>query len=111
MNINRFALLFAAIILITTVKVNAQTNTGTVERRQNTKKIIPGADQTNLYIDYLKGKNIGMVINQTSVIGTHLTPSVDTLLKLGVTIKKIFGPEHGFRGNASDGATINDSVD
>ena len=79
--------------------------------REFAKKIIPGADQTNLYLNYLKGKNIGMVINQTSVIGNKLTPSVDSLLKLGINIKKIFGPEHGFRGNASNGATVNDSLD
>lgn len=76
-----------------------------------TERIIPGADQTQLYVDYLKGKNIGMVVNQTSVIGPQLTPSVDSLLNLGISIKKIFGPEHGFRGNASNGATVNDSTD
>ena len=75
------------------------------------QKIITGADQVNLYIDYLKGRNIGMVINQTSVIGKNLTLSVDTLLKLGIHIKKIFGPEHGFRGNASNGAEVNSSID
>ena len=78
---------------------------------QFAKKIIPGADQTNLYLNYLKDKNIGMVVNQTSIIGDKLTPSVDSLLKLGISIKKIFGPEHGFRGNASNGATVNDSTD
>src|ERR1700748_463666 len=79
----------------------------------NPKKaeIITGADQTDLYIDYLKGKNIGMVINQTSVIGKNLTLSVDSLLKLGVAVKKIFGPEHGFRGNVSNGAEVNDATD
>jgi uncharacterized protein YbbC (DUF1343 family) len=78
---------------------------------QYAKKIIPGADQTNLYLNYLQGKNIGMVVNQTSVIGDKLTSSVDSLLKSGINIKKIFGPEHGFRGNASNGATVNDSTD
>ena len=73
--------------------------------------IITGADQTELYLDYFKGKNIGMVVNQTSVIGKNLVPSADSLLKLGVKIKKVFGPEHGFRGNASDGAKINDDTD
>jgi uncharacterized protein YbbC (DUF1343 family) len=38
-------------------------------------------------------------------------PLVDSLLKLGITIKKIYGPEHGFRGNASNGATIGDTTD
>jgi uncharacterized protein YbbC (DUF1343 family) len=80
----------------------------TTKERQ---KIITGADQTNLYVNYLKGKSIGMVVNQTSVIGKNLTLSVDSLLKLGITIKKVFGPEHGFRGNASNGAEINNSID
>jgi uncharacterized protein YbbC (DUF1343 family) len=74
-------------------------------------KIITGADQTYFYLDYLKGKNIGMVINQTSVIGANLTLSVDSLLELGITVKKIFGPEHGFRGNAGNGAEVNSSID
>jgi len=72
---------------------------------------LPGADQTQLYVDYLKGKNIGMVLNQTSVIGPNHTSSLDSLVKLGVHIAKIFGPEHGFRGTASNGATVNDTVD
>lgn len=75
------------------------------------KPIIPGADRTGLYLNYLKGKNIGMVINETSVMGKNLTLSVDSLLKLGISVKKIFGPEHGFRGTASNGANVGDSVD
>jgi uncharacterized protein YbbC (DUF1343 family) len=74
-------------------------------------EIITGADQTSLYVDYLRGKNIGMVINQTSVIGKNLTLSIDSLLKLGITVKKIYGPEHGFRGDASNGADVSNSVD
>lgn len=74
-------------------------------------EIIPGADQTNLYINYLKGKNVGMVINQTSVIGKSHILSVDSLLRLNIAIKKIFGPEHGFRGNASNGSAVNNSID
>src|ERR1700744_745436 len=80
-------------------------------QKSSSAKIIPGADQTTLYLNRLKGKNIGMVVNQTSVIGEGLMPSVDSLLKRGINIKKIFGPEHGFRGNASNGATVDDSVD
>jgi uncharacterized protein YbbC (DUF1343 family) len=75
------------------------------------KKITPGADQTSLYVGYLKSKNIGMVVNPTSVIGSQLTLAVDSLLKLGITIKKIFGPEHGFRGDASNGAVVDNTTD
>jgi len=73
------------------------------------KPIITGADQTSEYLKYLKGKRVAMVVNQTSIIGK--TPSVDSLLALGVNIVKIFGPEHGFRGNASNGAKVSDEKD
>lgn len=72
-------------------------------------RIQTGADQINRYLPYLKGKRIGMVVNQTSIIGTQ--PSVDSLLSLGVQLVKIFGPEHGFRGNASNGAKVADELD
>ncbi|MEX8548764.1 MAG: exo-beta-N-acetylmuramidase NamZ domain-containing protein [Mucilaginibacter sp.] len=70
-----------------------------------------GADQTQLYLPLLKGKNVGMVVNQTSVIGSKNVSSVDSLLKRGIKIKRVFGPEHGFRGNASNGAKVGDEVD
>lgn len=73
------------------------------------KEIIPGADQTEKYLPYLSGKKIGMVVNPSSRIGN--TASVDSLKTLGVNIVKIFGPEHGFRGDASNGAKVDDSVD
>ncbi|MFD2288519.1 DUF1343 domain-containing protein [Pedobacter petrophilus] len=68
-----------------------------------------GAEQTEIYLRMLEGKRVGMVVNPTSVIGTQT--SVDSLVKLGVKIQKIFGPEHGFRGDASAGVHVNDSVD
>ncbi|MEN0053744.1 MAG: DUF1343 domain-containing protein [Mucilaginibacter sp.] len=73
------------------------------------KELITGADQTEKYLPYLNGKKIGMVVNPSSQIGDK--PSVDSLKSLGVNIVKIFGPEHGFRGDASNGAHVDDSVD
>jgi len=68
-----------------------------------------GAEQTELYLSLLKGKRVAVLANQTSIIGkSHL---VDSLQKLGVNIVKVFGPEHGFRGNASAGAKIADEKD
>jgi uncharacterized protein YbbC (DUF1343 family) len=75
----------------------------------NNENIVTGADQTEAYLSYLKGKRVGMVVNNTSIIGN--TPSVDSLQALGVNIVKVFGPEHGFRGDASAGAKVDDSVD
>ena len=72
-------------------------------------KIITGADQTEKYLPYLKGKKIGLVANPTSIIGKTL--SLDSLFALKVNIVKVFGPEHGFRGNASAGVKVDNSVD
>lgn len=74
-----------------------------------TGAIKTGAEQTEKYLPYLKGKRVAMLANQTSVIGkTHL---VDSLKALGVNIVKVFGPEHGFRGQASAGAHVADETD
>jgi uncharacterized protein YbbC (DUF1343 family) len=70
---------------------------------------VTGADQISEYIPYLKGKKVGIVINQTSIIGSK--PMVDSLVALGVNVVAIFGPEHGFRGTASNGDKVSDSVD
>lgn len=68
-----------------------------------------GAEQTEKYIPSLKGKNVAILANQTSVIGqVHL---VDSLLSRGINIKKVFGPEHGFRGNTSAGISVTDEKD
>src|SRR5688500_8438991 len=68
-----------------------------------------GAEQTNEYVPYLKGKRVAILANLTSIIGkTHL---VDSLKTLGVNIVKVFGPEHGFRGNASAGDEVSDEID
>lgn len=68
-----------------------------------------GAAQTELYLPMLKGKNVALVVNQTSTIGKiHL---LDTLLSLGVKVVKVFAPEHGFRGDADAGQTIYNGCD
>jgi uncharacterized protein YbbC (DUF1343 family) len=80
-----------------------------LEDKADGKKILTGAEQTDKYLPILKGKRIAIMANQTSIIGkTHL---VDSLEKLGVNIVKVFGPEHGFRGNASAGTAVTDEVD
>ena len=72
-------------------------------------RIIPAAERINVYLPLIKGKRIGIFANQTSMVGnTHL---VDTLKKLGIDIKVIFGPEHGFRGTASAGEEVGNYTD
>lgn len=73
------------------------------------REILTGAEQVDKYLPYLKDKRVAIMANPTSIIGkTHL---VDSLEKLGVNIVKVFGPEHGFRGNASAGIHVADEVD
>ncbi|MGZ5281230.1 MAG: exo-beta-N-acetylmuramidase NamZ family protein [Bacteroidia bacterium] len=72
-------------------------------------QITPGADQISKYLPLLAQKRVGLIVNQTSVVGkTHL---LDTLLALKVNVKKVFAPEHGFRGDFSAGATVKDAKD
>ena len=73
------------------------------------KPIITGADQTSRYLPLLKGKRVGILGNPTAIIGSRSL--VDSLHDLNITIKAIFGPEHGFRGKASNGAKVADEID
>lgn len=73
------------------------------------QSIIPGAERIETYLPMLKGKSVAVFANQTSMVkNSHL---VDTLVKLGINIVKIFGPEHGFRGDADAGEHVGDTKD
>ncbi len=68
-----------------------------------------GAEQMDAYLPMLQGKRIAIVGNQSSLVGdVHL---VDTLLRYGVEIVKIFSPEHGFRGDHDAGAYVQNTAD
>jgi uncharacterized protein YbbC (DUF1343 family) len=70
---------------------------------------VVGAAQFAHYLPQLKNKRVGLVVNQTSVVGqTHL---VDSLLAKNINITKIFAPEHGFRGDHDAGAHVKNAVD
>ena len=71
--------------------------------------VVPGAEQLDEYLPLLKGKKVGIMGNQTSMVGDkHL---VDALLENGVDLKFAFAPEHGFRGNIERGENVNNDVD
>ena len=71
--------------------------------------IIVGSEIFDEYLPMIKEKRIAIIGNQTSRVGTiHL---VDTLLSLGIDVKKVFAPEHGFRGNADAGEKVSDGKD
>lgn len=86
---------FTAILVFISISILAQ--------------VTPAAERMQVYLPLIKGKKVGVFANHTSMVGnTHL---VDTLLKLGIDVKLIFGPEHGFRGNADAGEKIGNYKD
>ena len=100
------------ILLLTNLYLKAQDkqrkgsySAGSVEKTE----IKTGAENMQQYLPLLKGKRVAVFANHTSLVGkVHL---VDTLVRRGVDIRVIFGPEHGFRGNADAGEKIDTYTD
>jgi uncharacterized protein YbbC (DUF1343 family) len=68
-----------------------------------------GAERTELYLPEIRNKNVGLLVNHTSLTDSmHL---VDFLLAQKLDIKRIFAPEHGFRGKADAGELVKDDID
>jgi uncharacterized protein YbbC (DUF1343 family) len=81
-------------------------NTGQTEKSES---VITGAAQTEVWFPLVKNKRIALIANQTSIVGDqHL---VDTIFNSGLNLVRIFGPEHGFRGDAADGVWIENQPD
>jgi len=80
------------------------------------ENIVVGANQTEKYLNLLKGKTIAIAANNTSVIfksddNKSYQHLVDSLLSLDIKIDKIFAPEHGLRGVIDAGEIIKNGVD
>lgn len=109
-------ILFFAITLISCGAKNNKdkelSKSNLLENKVETK-IIPAANLTENYLPMLKGKNVGIVANQTSVIfkGETNVHLVDSLLNLDINVTKVFAPEHGFRGKADAGEHVADGID
>ncbi len=76
--------------------------------------VIVGANQISKYENHIKNKRIGVVANHTSVIfkkNLSYTHLIDSLIKLDFDVRKVFAPEHGFRGTEPNGADIEDETD
>ncbi|MBL7886921.1 MAG: DUF1343 domain-containing protein [Flavobacterium sp.] len=82
----------------------------TPSKPQPTANIIVGADNYDVYLPMLADKKVGVVTNPTSILNdkTHL---VDYLVARKIDVKKIYAPEHGFRGTADAGELIKDGKD
>ena len=108
MNLLKYILL-AALFSISQLSVAQISNGIVAERIIYPDNIQVGAQRTEVYLPLLKNKAVAIVTNQTGTLGkTHL---VDSLLSLGVNIKKVMSPEHGFRGQAAAGEHVNSGKD
>src|SRR5690606_28119720 len=88
-----------------------ETSSGT--QGEPPEEIVVAANRTEVYLPLLQGKKVGVVANPTTVIfhkGGH-THLVDSLLSLGIDVRMVFAPEHGFRGTADAGEHLQDGVD
>jgi uncharacterized protein YbbC (DUF1343 family) len=95
--------------IITTITVLSLLTGQGCSAEKSDNKLLTGAERLSEYLPLIKGKTVALVANQTSMVGeTHL---VDTLISLGVNIKVIFAPEHGFRELADDGQMISSGTD
>jgi uncharacterized protein YbbC (DUF1343 family) len=115
--------------LISCAQKAQKTKSEIINSEQNSKnlKIITGAENTDKYLNLLLGKNIAIVANQTSVLSilqrAEVSPNVMGSKKMqqhlvdflhnynGINVKKVFAPEHGFRGKEDAGADVKDGVD
>ena len=96
---------FLLILIIISSGCDAQKQ----KNQESVNSITVGAEQLNDYLPLLKGKKVALLANHSSLVGkTHL---VDTLLGHKVNIVKVFAPEHGFRGDRPDGATVDNTKD
>jgi len=105
--VNLFFIVFI-VLAITAPSVGCQLS-GIEGSRTVTDTITPAADQLDAYLPFLKGKKVGLLGNQTSIVGReHL---VDVLLENEVDLKFAFAPEHGFRGEIERGEKVSNEVD
>lgn len=96
------------LFLLYTGSLNSQTSRGHYTRSGN-HAVMAGAERLEQYLPMLQNKKVGVFANHTSMVGKiHL---VDTLKKRGVNVTVIFGPEHGFRGNADAGEKVGNYID
>ncbi|TAF68000.1 MAG: DUF1343 domain-containing protein [Cytophagales bacterium] len=102
---------FASFWVFFIAKSTEKTQNIIIEKKQDTiLNVLVGATQMQEYLPKLQGKNVALVVNNTALFpnGTHL---VDTLLALKVNVRKVFAPEHGFRGNIDAGETVQNMQD
>ncbi len=104
-----YKLCFLLLFIHFTFKTVAQGIVSVDNKTKTSADLTVGAERTSEYVPLLKGKRVAVVANQSSNIkNVHL---VDSLISLGIIIKKVFCPEHGFRGTVDAGERVKSETD
>ncbi|GAA4515288.1 MULTISPECIES: exo-beta-N-acetylmuramidase NamZ domain-containing protein [Sphingobacterium] len=88
-----------------------KSKSATTAYSSESNKVITGADQVSSYLPLLKGKRVGLMGNQTSIVGDNKEHLVDVLLREGIDLRFAFAPEHGFRGDVERGEKVSNEYD
>ena len=81
------------------------------EQNSQELTLLTGADQLDEYLPLLEGKKVGLMGNQTSIVGEDQKHLVDVLFDENVDLRFAFAPEHGFRGKVERGEKVSNEVD
>lgn len=131
---NTFLFFFAIAFTSLSFNVNAQSKSKVESQKSIAleKYLKTGADQSEIYLPLLKDKKVGVLTNQTGIVNFDLKYEnegihphdlktatisfkkihlVDFLIEKNINLKKIYAPEHGFRGTADAGELIKDGKD
>lgn len=76
---------------------------------KNRPPMLCGLDRLAEYMDYIRARRVGLIINHTAV-NREGKSMLDVLPALGADIQKIFAPEHGLFGKADAGEHVADGT-
>lgn len=105
------SLFFVCVLFVLSGNANAGNEVSYAAAIQVTEDIVPGADQLTRYLPLLRNRKVGLMGNQTSVVGPSQSHLVDVLLENDINLLFAFAPEHGFRGEIERGESVSNDVD
>lgn len=97
-------------LLVASISCSSSASKGDANTLEQTR-ILTGADQLDLYLPLLEGKKVGLMGNQTTIVGENKDHLVDVLFENKVDLRFAFAPEHGFRGDIERGEKVSNEVD
>ncbi len=83
-------------------------NTPKIDTQKRTLLGIENFINNPQYTDY-KYKKLGLITNQSAILSSGIH-TWEALLQAGYSLKALFGPEHGFRGDAQDAVSVKDTT-